>query len=131
MRIWIFLKWYWRISENNVHIKLPKCDILKSSTVYLGFEYCGDGVRPVESSVESIKKAPAPTNLSQLRSWLGVVQYYHQYLPDLATVLNPLHRQLQKNVKWHWSSECKQAFKECKNQLTRETLLVHYDPSKK
>jgi len=67
----------------------------------------------------------------QLRSWLGVVQYYHQFLPDLATVLNPLHRLLQKNVKWHWSSECKQAFKECKNQLTSESLLVHYDHSKK
>ena len=33
-----------RLSESNVHIKLPKCDFLKSSTVYLGFEYCGDGV---------------------------------------------------------------------------------------
>ena len=57
-----------RLSENNVHIKLPKCDFLKSSTVYIGFEYCGDGVRPVESAVEAIKKAPVPTNLSQIRS---------------------------------------------------------------
>ena len=48
-------------------------------------------------------------------------------LPDLATVLNPL----QKNVKWYWSSECKQAFKECNNQLTSEMLLVRYNPSKK
>ena len=74
-----------RFSENNVHIKLPMCDFLKSSTVYLGFEYCGDGVRPVESSVEAIKYASTPTNGSQLRSWLGVVQYYHQFLPDLAS----------------------------------------------
>jgi len=53
--------------------------------------FCSDDVRPVESSVEAIKNAPAPTNVSQLRSWLGVLQYYHQFLPDLATVLNPLH----------------------------------------
>ena len=62
---------------------------------------------------------------------LGVVQYYHQFLPDLATVLNPLHRLLQKNVNWYWSSECKQAFKEYKNHLTSKTLLVQYDPSKR
>ena len=60
-------------------MKLPKCDCLKSSTVYLGFEYCGDGVRPVECSVEVIKKAPASTDVFQLRSWLGVVQYYHHF----------------------------------------------------
>ena len=45
--------------------------------------------------------------------------------------MKPLHRLLEGNVKWHWSSECKQAFKECKNQLTSETLLVHDDHSKR
>jgi len=79
----------------------------------------------VESFVEAIKKAPAPTSVSRVRSWLGVVQYYHQFLPDLATVLNPLHRLLQKkklsgtglvSVNRHSKSE---------------TLFVHYDPSKK
>jgi len=89
------------LSENNVHIQLTKCDSFKSSTLYLGFEYCGDRVRPVEGSVEAIKNASAPTNVSQLKSWLGVLQYYHLFLPDLATDLNPLHRLLQKNIKWH------------------------------
>ena len=85
----------------------------------------------MESSVEAIKKAPAPTNVSKLRSWLGIVQCYHQVLPDLATALNPLHRLPQHLVNWHWSSESKQAFEECKTQLTSEMLVVHYGPSQK
>ena len=55
-----------RLSDNNLLIKLPKCHILKPGTVYLAFEYCGDGIRPVESYIEAIKNAPAPTNVFQL-----------------------------------------------------------------
>lgn len=53
-------------------------------------------MRPGEESVEDIKKASHSTNISQLRSWLGIIQYYHQFLPDLATVLSPMHH-LQKS----------------------------------
>ncbi|XP_064643572.1 uncharacterized protein K02A2.6-like [Lineus longissimus] len=43
-----------RLSENNVHLKLPKCKFLETKTVYLGLEYSGEGLRPVESSVERL-----------------------------------------------------------------------------
>lgn len=120
-----------RLSEYNVHLKLPKCKFLQSSTVHLGFEYSTDGLRPVEDSVEDIKKASHPTNVSQFRSWLGMIQYYHQFLPDLATVLTPMHHLLKKGVAWEWTSECQGAFEACKQSLTSENILVHYNPKQK
>ena len=73
------------------------------------------------------KNAPVPQNVSELRSFLGMVQYYHPFLPDLATTLAPLHELLKKGVQWTWMRECQQAYKACKNSLTSDALLVHYD----
>ena len=56
-----------------------------------------------------------------------MVQYYHSFLPGLATILAPLHRLLQKNVRWEWSDDCQKAFEACKEGLTSDSLLVHYD----
>jgi hypothetical protein len=120
-----------RLSENNVHLKLPKCEFLETSTVYLGLEYSGEGLRPVESSVQAVKDTPIPKNVSQLRSFLGMVQYYHQFLPDLAMVFGPLRELLLKGVQWHWSEDCQRAYYQCKGSLTSEILLVHYDSKKK
>ena len=54
------------MSECNVHIKLNKCEFLKTKTVYLGSEYGAEGIKPVKSFVEAILKAPVPTNVAGL-----------------------------------------------------------------
>ena len=56
-----------------------------------------------------------------------MVQYYHSFLPSLATILAPLHRLLQKNVRWEWTDDYQKAFKACKEGLTSDSLLVHND----
>ena len=48
-------------------------------------------------------------------------------MPGLATTLAPLHRLLQKNVQWEWTKDCQEAFEACKEGLTSDSLLVHYD----
>ena len=48
-------------------------------------------------------------------------------MPGLATILAPLHRLLQKNVRWEWADNCQKAFEACKEGLTSDALLVHYD----
>ena len=56
-----------------------------------------------------------------------MVQYYHPFLPDLTTTLAPLHELLKKGVQWTWTKECQQAYEACKQGLTSDALLVHYD----
>ena len=76
-------------------------------------------------------QAPKPDNVSQLRSYLGLVNYYHKFLPDLATTLHPLNALLQTGAKWDWSQECDRAFKETKRLITSDGLLTmtHHAPS--
>ena len=85
-----------RLHSYNLHLKLPKCEFLK--VVYLGLNISAVGLQPVEEKINAVKKAPTPCNVSELRSFLGMVQYYHSFLPRLATMLVPLHKLLQKGV---------------------------------
>ena len=77
-----------------------------------------------------MKEAPPPTNVSQFHSFLGLVNYYSKFLPNLADALAPLYSLLQETKKWSWVAPLKRAFTEAKRQLTLQKLLVHFDPSK-
>ena len=70
---------------------------------------------------------PVPKNISELRSFLGLLNYYRKFLPNVATILKPLNELLQVNRKWKWASECTAAFQEAKELLTTSNVLVHYD----
>ena len=70
------------------------------------------------------------TNVSQVRSFLGLVNYYGKFLPNLASTLAPLYSFLQKDKHWSWGEAQKRAFVEAKKQLTSDRQLVHYDAAK-
>ena len=95
-----------RLHKFNLHLKLSKRECLEAEVVYLGLSISAEGLQPVEEKINAVKRAPAPCNVSELRSFLGMVQYYHSFLPGLATTLTPLHRLLQKNVQWEWTKDC-------------------------
>lgn len=63
-----------------------------------------------------------------MKSFIGLVNYYGKFLPDLSTVLSPLYRLLRKEDKWCWGKEQQTAFEKVKSLLTSDRLLVHYDP---
>ena len=69
-------------------------------------------------------------DVTQLKSFLGLVNYYGKFLPNLSSILSPLYRLTQNQTKWFWSSEQEQSFQEVKSLLTSDCLLVHYDPDK-
>ena len=68
--------------------------------------------------------------MSQLKSFIGLVNYYGKFLPDLSSVLAPLYRLFQKGTKWVWGDEQQKPFEEVKKLLISECLLAHYDPNK-
>nr|VZI10576.1 unnamed protein product [Spirometra erinaceieuropaei] len=72
---------------------------------------------------------PAPKNVSQLRSFLGLIGYYSAFLPSLHDVRAPLNRLLKKDAPWCWSPACEKAFALLKSTLSSDLLLTHYDPT--
>ena len=82
------------------------------------------------TKVTAILNAPKPINVQQLRSFLGLVNYYYRkFIPNLATLLHPLNALLRADRKWKWSPECDKAFQDAKDQLTSAKVLTHYNPT--
>ena len=103
-----------RLEQNNLRIKKPKY---------------AQGLHTLPSKVEAILRAPDPENLQQLRSFLGLLNYYGKFIPNLANIVHPLNQLLQKDAKWTWTPDCVQAFTAAKQALNSSKVLAHYDPS--
>ena len=118
------------LEEAGLRLKEEKCRIATSCVTYLGYKIDSQGLHPTKEKVDAILHAPSPTNLTQLRAYLGLINFYRRFLKDVASTLEPLNRLLRKNVKWTWDSAEESAFQTSKNLLTSSSALVHFDPAK-
>ena len=85
-----------------------------SGVTCCGYEINGHGIKTVEAKDEAIQNVPVHENVTQLRAFLGVLNYYHRFLPDIATVLEPLHSLLRQGTKWCWKTEQQVSFDKSK-----------------
>ena len=116
-----------RLNEWGFRLKRSKCSFLQSAVEYLGYRIDSEGLHTTTAKIEAILEAPKPSDLRQLRSFLGLVNYYGRFVPNLATVAHPLNNLLKQNAKWKWTSDCEKAFKLLKGELASASVLVHYD----
>ena len=72
-----------KLEKCGVRVKQSKCEFLKDSVEYLGYKIDGQGQHPTHSKVDAIVSAPAPTNVSELRSFLGLLNYYGKFVANL------------------------------------------------
>ena len=118
-----------RLNQHNLRVKKAKCEFMKQSVEYLGHSIDSQGLHTMPTKVEAIQQAPGPENVQQLRSFLGLLNYYGKFIPSLASIVHPLNQLLQKDTKWQWTQNCAKAFSEAKQALKSSQVLVHYDPS--
>ena len=118
-----------RLQKHGVRLRKSKCAFLQPSVEYLGHKVDAEGIHPTQNKLQAVLDAPAPKNVQQLRSFLGLLNYYGNFVANLATILHPLNKLLQKDCRWHWSSECARAFQAAKEGLTSSQVLLHYDPT--
>ena len=117
-----------KLSEAGLRLRKEKCFFMVPEVTYCGYVINGHGIKPVEAKVDAIQNAPVPENVTQLRAFLGMLNYYHRFLPDIATVLEPLHKLLRQGTKWCWKTEQQMAFDKSKKPLQSANLLVHFQP---
>ena len=118
------------LSNWGLRLKKQKCPFMTPEVVYLGYMVDKKGISPCNEKILPMLNAPEPKTVTQLKSYLGMLNYYHRHLPDMATVLEPLHILLRKNSKWIWGKEQVKAFKRSMDMLCSAALLRHYDPNK-
>ncbi len=118
-----------RLQKQGIKVKREKCRFMKPSVQYLGHRIDADGIHATDSKLDAITKAPAPRNITELRSFLGLINYYGRFIPNLSTLLHPLNNLLRRETPWKWSEECAKAFRQAKEKIVSLNVLVHYDQS--
>ena len=119
-----------RLNEHYVKLRDDKCIFMADEVIYMGHLVNSKGTRATTDKIESIQNAPSPTNVTELKSYLGLLNYYRSFLQNLSTVLQPLNELLKTEVAWVWSKNCEKSFKESKRLVAGSGLLVHFDMRK-
>ncbi|KAL3969328.1 DNA (cytosine-5)-methyltransferase 3B [Sarotherodon galilaeus] len=117
-----------RLKEYGLRVRKEKCDFFQSSVEYLGHVIDANGLHTAPSKITAIMDAPPPQNVSQLKSFLGLLNYYGRFIPNLASLLKPLHNLLRKEEAWKWTASCQEAFQKAKDSLTASEVLTHFNP---
>ena len=120
-----------RLEDEGLTLKKEKCQFKLDKVQYLGHTISAGGFKPSESKTRAIVDAPQPQNVSQLRSFLGMVNYYGKFSPKILTKLAPMYRLPRKGIQWRWGSVERGVFESIKKQLAEAPVLEHYDPSMK
>ena len=126
--LWTLEKVLQRLHSHGVVVKKEKCVFMSESVEYLGHILNSQGMQPTPNKIEAIINAPNPRNVQELRSFLGLMNYYNKFIPHLASILHPLHCLLRKKSKWEWSEACDKAVERAKRELVSPRVLMHYTP---
>ena len=117
-----------RLLDARLRAHPAKTRFFDAKTEYCSHAVSADGLHQLPAKVDAIRDAPQPTNVSQLRSFLGLVNYYARFLPNLSTTLHPLNRLQQHNIPFHWTDACTAAFDKVKRQIGSDLVLTHFHP---
>jgi len=118
-----------RLEDAGLRLKKQKCMFMADTVTYLGHRISKAGIEPVTEKVKAIVQAQPPANVTQLKAFLGLLNYYGRFLKDLSHELHPLHKLLHKDVKWAWGASQQQCFEKVKSMMVSARVLVHYNPS--
>lgn len=117
-----------RLLENNLRVNWKKCKFFESKVEYLGHVISREGISKCADKVAAVRDAPRPQSVAELRSWLGLVNYYGKFIKNLAMKLSPLYKLLEKGSKFIWTEKAESSFNQIKLEVISEQTLIAYDP---
>ena len=111
----------------------PKKSVIGYPAITLLGHYVGGGLlKPMPENVEKIINIKVPKSKTQVRSIIGLVNYYSKFLPNLAISLKPLYKLTEKGSpdKIVWSGECQCAIQDIQTKINNNPVLILPDVSK-
>ena len=118
-----------RLEERGFHLQLAKCLVNQKEIPAFGHILSKDDIRPHPKNLEPLKSFPVPTSVQGVQSFMGLINFFGDFLPHLATTAEPLRHLTRKKVPFEWSPECQQAFESLKNQALAAQTLTIFDPN--
>ena len=118
------------LDKAGLRLKPQKCVFVKQQVEYLGHTITPEGVRPNERKIQAVKDFPRPKSSREVKSFLGLVNFYRRHLPNFSAVVRPLtaltrhDKDSKAPVPFEWSEDCETAFRRAKELLVTAPLIL-------
>lgn len=116
-----------KLEQCGLTLNYDKCIIGVTNMPYMGDILSSDGLQLSAERVKAITAAPAPKNQSEMRSFLGSVQFCAKFVPQFATISAPLWDLTSSNAKWKWGNQEAAAFSKIKRLITQAPVMAYYN----
>ena len=114
-----------RAEEAGLKLKPSKCSLFQKEVNFLGHVVGGEGIKCDPDKVAAVQEWPTPTNVAEVRSFLGLANYYKRFVKDFSHIALPLTTLTQKDVQFHWDEKCSKSFQDLKDCLTTAPMLAY------
>ena len=116
--------------QYKLSVNKEKSEFHVTKTVFLGYEISPGRIRMEPSKVEAIKNWPTPTTVTEVRGFIGFINFYRMFIKGYGDIARPLHALTGKKAEFRWGKEQEDAFRRIKELVVVEPVLVLPDPSK-
>ena len=106
-----------RLRDANVKLNLKKCSFAKQKVEYLSHLVTPQGIRPNPAKIKVLQEFPTPTNLKELRNFLGLATHYRRFVKGFSNIASPLNALTRKGGKFLSTEACSDAFDKLKRAL--------------
>ena len=118
------------LAKNKLFLKAEKCSFEQTQVEYLGLLISAGKIEMDPIKIEGVSKWPTPSNVKEVQSFLGFVNFYRRFIQDFSDIAKPLHDLTRKDVAWTWTDSCQKAFDSLKNAITSSPILIFPDDNK-
>ena len=112
-----------QIAGAGLTLRGSKCLFVLSCISHLGFEYSSQGVTPIEEKTQAVAEWPTPTTVKEVRSFLGLANFYRRFIPNFADVAAPLTALTGAKATFTWDDSQTKSFEALKRDLTSPPIL--------
>ena len=112
------------LREHQLYAKFSKCEFWLEKIYFLGHIITKDGITIDPFKVEAVAKWKQTENLTEIRNFLGLTEYYRRFIQDFSRIAGPLTELTKKHGKFVWDVKCEASFQELKKCLTTASVLA-------
>jgi hypothetical protein len=117
------------LQKAELHLKPAKCQWNASEISFLGFTaVAGKGIRMSDDKLQGLREWRKPTNVKQVRMFLGTVNFYHDFVPHYSDIVAPLTDLTKKDAPWNWTARHDKAWDQLMSLLRNDVFLAAFDP---
>jgi hypothetical protein len=113
-----------KLRAHKLYAKFSKCEFWLERVAFLGHILTAEGVAVDPEKVEAVSNWQRPTNVSEIRSFLGLAGYYRRFIEGFSKIARPMTELLKKEKKFAWTENCERSFQELKQRLTTAPVLT-------